>query len=133
MLTIVLRSHARSNNGGINRFHAACNSLPFETVWKGQPSTGSHQCLCFGCQLCESQNQWYPCLFVDSFSLLDVPNLPAFLGAKSASTESTTTTTNLRRPSLSRNLDSVSMIDVGGRQQAKKAKVPSTKGSGTPK
>jgi hypothetical protein len=34
-------------------------SLPFETVWKGQPFTGSHQCLCFGCQLCQSHDQWY--------------------------------------------------------------------------
>jgi hypothetical protein len=40
----------------INCFHPAYNSLPFNTVWKGQPSTGSHQCLCFGCQLCESHN-----------------------------------------------------------------------------
>jgi hypothetical protein len=46
MLTIVLRNHARSNNGGMNRFHPACNSLPFKTVWKGQPSTGSHLNAC---------------------------------------------------------------------------------------
>jgi hypothetical protein len=85
MLNIVLCNHARSNNGGINCFHADCNnSLPFEIVWwKGQPSTGCHQCLCFGCQLCESHDQCYHCLFVEFFSLLNTQNLPAFLGAKS--------------------------------------------------
>jgi hypothetical protein len=63
------------------------NSLSFETAWKGQPSTGSHQCLCLACQLCESHDQWYQCLFIEFFSLLDAPNLPAFLGAKSKTTK----------------------------------------------
>jgi hypothetical protein len=38
------------------RWRKRC-SLPLETVWKGQPSTGSHQYfLCFGWQLCQSHD-----------------------------------------------------------------------------
>jgi hypothetical protein len=66
----------------------------------------------------------------------------ATLTSVTASTGSITTTTNLRSPSsqnvvvpsISRNLDSdSSMIDVGGRRQAKKADPSSPKGSGTQK
>jgi hypothetical protein len=53
-------------------------------VWKGRPSPGSHQCLCFRSQLYESHDQWCQCLLIAFFSLLlDAPSLPAFLGSKS--------------------------------------------------